>query len=127
MAENFRKLVTTSGKLMLAGKNAETNEKLVKQVGKNELVLHTALPGSPFVNIKLKEKEKYSKEDIKEAAIFCSRYSQAWKKPKIKKDILVHVFLGKDIFKNKSMSLGTFGVKKHKTILVKKQEILERV
>ena len=84
--KNFRKLETKSGKLMLAGKNAEQNEEMIKQAGKNELVLHTATPGSPFVNIKLKE--KYGKEDVREAAVFCAAYSQAWKKSKIKKDIL---------------------------------------
>ncbi len=122
-SENFRKLETSSGKLMLAGKNAASNEELVEQVGKEELVLHTAAPGSPFVNIKLKNKEEISKQDIKEAAIFCVKYSQAWKKPKIKKNIEVHVFLGKDIYKTKDMSLGTFGVKKHKSVILKKGEL----
>ncbi|MCX6748874.1 MAG: NFACT RNA binding domain-containing protein [Candidatus Pacearchaeota archaeon] len=121
--ENFRKLETTSGKIMLAGKNAENNEKLVGQAGKDELILHTATPGSPFVNIKLKSREKISKEDVKEAAIFCVKYSQAWKKSKIKKDIEVHVFKGKDIYKTKGMSLGTFGVKNHKSVIVKSGEL----
>ena len=35
----------------------------------------------------------------------------------------MHYFLGKDIYKNKEMKTGTFGVKKFKEILVKKKEI----
>lgn len=115
---------TSSGKLVLAGKDAESNEELVKQAGKDEIVLHTAKPGSPFVNIKEKAK-KTSKEDIKEAAIFCVKFSQAWKKAKVKKDVEVHYFLGKEIFKLKDMKLGTFGVKRFKKIIIKKSEIEE--
>ncbi len=120
---NFRKFTTTSGKIVLAGKSAETNEELIKQAGKEEYVLHTASPGSPFVNIKASFKE-VSKTDIEEAAVFCVKYSQAWKKPKTKpKEIEVHVFKGKDIFKDKKMKIGTFGVKKFRKIIVERREI----
>ena len=115
---------TSSGKVVLAGKDAESNEKLIEQVGKDELVFHTKAAGSPFVNIKEKA-DNLTKKDIKEAAIFCARFSQAWKKAKIKKDVEVHYFLGKDIFKLKDMKLGTFGVKKNKKIIVKKRKIEE--
>lgn len=119
----FRKITTNSGKKVLAGKDAETNEGLIKQVKANEYVIHTAKPGSPFVNIK-SNYNKVTKEDLKEAAIFCVKYSQAWKKAKVKKDVEVHVFIGKDIFKLKDMKTGTFGVKKHKSIIVRKEEII---
>jgi predicted ribosome quality control (RQC) complex YloA/Tae2 family protein len=118
----FRELILSSGKLALAGKDAESNEELIKQVGKNEIVLHTEKPGSPFVNIKANAEET-TKKDIKEAAIFCARYSQAWKKAKVKSDVEVHIFFGKDIFKLKDMKQGTFGVKKFKKIIVKKEDI----
>lgn len=123
--KNFRKSVTLSGKNMLAGKNASQNEKIIAQAGKNEFVLHTSLPGSPFVNIKANAKE-VSKEDLREAAIFCAKHSQAWKKQKsgAKKDVEIHVFLGKDIFKAGDMKLGTFGVKKAKKIVVRKEDLL---
>ena len=117
---NFRKALTSSGKVMLAGKNAEQNEQIIKQVELGEFVLHTKKPGSPFVNIK----GKANKEDIKEAALFCAKYSQAWKKAKVKPEkVEIHVFLGKDIFKNKLMKTGTFGVKKLKKIILKKEDI----
>jgi len=116
---NFRKFTTSSGKLVLGGKNAEQNEILINQVEPSEIVLHTKSAGSPFCNIK----GKASIKDIKEAAFFCARYSQEWKKAKIKKDVIVHYFKGSDIFKEKGMKTGTFGVKKFKEIKVKKEDI----
>ena len=117
----FREFITKSGKLVLAGKDAESNEKLIEQAEKAEAVLHTKEAGSPFVNIKSKENEKATKKDIKEAAIFCARYSHDWRDNR--KQVVVHYFLGKDVFKIKSTKLGTFGVKKFKEIKVKKEEI----
>ncbi len=117
---NFRKLILSSGKLVLAGKNAQQNEEIIKQVLPQEIVFHTKLPGSPFCNIKDNGK-RITKLDLRETAIFCVGYSQAWKKSKIKKDIDVHYFFGKNIYKTKDMSLGTFGVKKSKSMKVKKE------
>jgi len=116
-SEKFREMTTSSGKLVLAGKDAKSNEKLISQVEPNEDVFHTSKPGSAFVNIKKKSNAK----DRKEAAIFCARYSQDWRDNK--KDVIVHQFKGKDIHKNKLMKLGTFGVRKKKVIKVKKSEI----
>jgi predicted ribosome quality control (RQC) complex YloA/Tae2 family protein len=114
---NFRRLVTDENTIMLAGKNDESNEALIAQVEENEEVFHTKEAGSPFVNIKGKAR----KEDEKIAAIFCAKYSRDWKKNN--KDIEVHMFKGKDIFKEKGMKVGTFGIKKFKIIKVKKEEI----
>ncbi len=116
-SQKFRKLITSSGTLVLAGKDAESNEALIAQVKPLEEVFHTAAPGSPFVNIKGKPK----RGDIKQAAAFCASYSREWKKNK--KDVLIHRFKGKDIYKNKDMKLGTFGVKKFKTIKIRKEDI----
>lgn len=116
----FRKFTTSSGKEVLGGRNAENNEELVKQAGKDEIVLHTRAPGSPFCNIKAKT-SGINKKDVYEAAVFCARYSQDWRDNK--KDVEIHVFLGSDIYKEKGMKLGTFGVKKHKKLIVKKDDI----
>lgn len=102
---------------MLAGKSAENNEELIKQVEKNETVFHTAKPGSPFVNIKGKDNIK----DRKEAAIFCAGKSKDWRDNK--KDVAVHWFKGKEVYKERGMKIGTFGVKSYKKILVKKKDI----
>ncbi len=117
---NFREFETKSSKRILAGKSAANNEKLVEQVEDNETVLHTKKPGSPFVNIKDNGK-KVSKKDIKEAAVFCARYSQDWRDNK--GEVVVHVFKGKAIYKEKRMKLGTFGVRKFKKIIIKEREI----
>lgn len=113
----FREFTTSPGVKVLGGKSADNNEELIKQVGPTEIVLHTAEPGSPFVNLK----GKATKKDVYEAAVFCARYSQDWRDNKT--DIVVHKFLGKDVSKDKKMKLGTFGVKKHTKIKVKKMDI----
>jgi len=117
---NFREYITKSGTLVFAGKDAKNNEELVAQIKPNEEVFHTAEVGSPFVNIKL---TNLTAKDIREAAIFCAAYSKDWKKNK--KDVLVHQFKGKDVYKKKDMKVGTFGVKKYKIIKVKKKDIIK--
>jgi len=117
----FRNFTTSSGKLVLAGKNADNNEELISQISPDEDVFHTAKPGSSFVNIKLSKNETASQNDIKESAIFCAAKSQDWRDNK--SDVKVHWFKGKSISKRKEMNLGTFEVKNKKDILIKKQEI----
>ncbi|MCK5609754.1 hypothetical protein KAR91_48225, partial [Candidatus Pacearchaeota archaeon] len=77
-------------------------------------------PGSPFVNIKSK---KTNKEDRYEAATFCAAFSKIFRDNP--GDIQIHHFKGSDVNKSKNMKLGTFGVKKFKTIKVKKVDILK--
>ena len=84
---------------------------------KDELVLHTKAAGSPFVVIK----GKATKEDVKEAAIFCAKHSRDFKTNH--KDVEVHIFRGKDISKEEDMKLGSFAVKKAKSLIVKKEDI----
>ncbi|MBU2562755.1 MAG: DUF814 domain-containing protein [Nanoarchaeota archaeon] len=115
----FRTIVTKKGTIILAGKNAKNNEELIKQVEPEEIVLHTVSPGSPFVNIKGKPRLG----DVKKAAIFCARHSQDWRDNK--KDVKVHKFKGKDVYKRKNMKTGTFEVKNFKIIKVKKKDILK--
>jgi len=115
--KNFRKIITENGTLILAGKNDETNEQLVAQAGKDEYVFHTAMAGSPFVNIK----GRASDEDIREAILLCAKYSRAWKKSH--KDVEVHQFKGEDLYKKSGMKAGTFGLKDFKVIKVRKEDI----
>jgi len=115
----LREFKTNAGTKILAGRDAGSNEALVNQVKPEEEVFHTKSPGSPFVNIKGKPK----RGDIKQAAIFCARYSRDWKKNR--KDVEVHRFKGKNIYKTKIMKKGTFGVKKVKIIKVKKKDIAQ--
>ncbi len=115
--KNFRKMISDNNSLILAGKDDESNEKLVKQAEENEELFHTSSPGSPFANIKGIPK----KGDRKQAAIFCARYSREWKENK--KDVEVHNFKKKNTSKREGMKKGTFGVKNVKKILIKKEDI----
>jgi len=119
MKKNFREFFLKSERIVKIGKNAKNNEELISQVLPDEIVLHTKAKGSPFANIKGKADE----EDIKEAAMFCAYYSQDWKHKK--KDVLVHYFRGQDIYKEKHMGDGTYGVKSLQNILVTKEKIIE--
>lgn len=114
---DFREFKTSSGKKVLSGKDSRTNELLVEQTEPGNIVVHTKKPGSPFAEIK----GKAGKKDIYEAGIFIAKYSQDWKKNH--KDVLVHYFLGRDIYKQAGMKQGCFLVKKFKEITIRKQDI----
>ena len=115
--KNFRRIVRKNGILILGGKDEDSNDDLVEQSKPDEYVLHTVAAGSPFVNIK----GDADKEDIKEAAIFCAKYSRDWKEHK--KDIEVNLFKRRDMYKGSGMNAGTWGVKKFETIKVKRRDI----
>ena len=115
----FREFITSSGKKVLAGKDAESNDELVKQfLGNSNIIMHTSASGSPFCII---EDLKPAKKDIKETAIFCASKSQDWRDNK--NDVAVHIFSGKETYKDKKMKAGMFGVRKYKEIKAKKKEI----
>jgi len=116
---NFRTSTLPSGRKISAGKNAESNDELVKQAKRNDILLHTEAPGSPFVNIG----EKPTKEEIKFAGAFCARYSQDWRDNK--KDVTVNVFKRSDMKKPLLAKTGTWKVKKSSQIKVKKGDILK--
>ncbi len=106
---NFRSFLTSANLQVLAGKNSEQNEQVVKEAKKGELILHTSASGSPFCVIKAKN-EKADAVSIKEAAIFCAAFSKAFKQGH--KSIEVHTFKKDDVYKTKKMPQGTFGVKR---------------
>jgi predicted ribosome quality control (RQC) complex YloA/Tae2 family protein len=117
-----REFILNSGTKIFLGKNSENNDELVDEyAGKKNTILHTAKPGSPFCII---DKINPTKEEIKLSAIVCASKSQDWRDNK--NDVLVHVFTGKDVYKEKIMKSGTWGLKKKpKLIKVKKKEIKE--
>ena len=117
----FREIKLETGAGIILGKDEESNEELVKKFrGKVNVILHTAKPGSPFCVI---EKENPASSEIRAGGVITARYSQDWRNNK--SDIKVNVFTGKDVYKLKGMPTGTFGVKKSRTIIVKKEEILK--
>lgn len=51
--DKFRYTLTSSGKLVVLGKDAGTNELLIKKhLEENDIVFHTSAPGSPFAIVK---------------------------------------------------------------------------
>ncbi len=100
----YRWFYTSKGKLVLAGKSAQQNEQLVKKAKKNDIILHTKTPGSPFCILK----GKITAQDIKEAAVFCACFSQGWKKRR--KEMEIHIFIGEQVLKEKRQKTGTFSV-----------------
>jgi predicted ribosome quality control (RQC) complex YloA/Tae2 family protein len=76
--EKFRWNISANGSLILAGKEAGTNELLVKKyVGEKSIVLHADFVGAPFVTIH--NVENPSQEELEEAALMAACYTtKAW-------------------------------------------------
>lgn len=76
--EKFRWFFSSDGFLIIAGKDATTNEILIKKhTEPYDLVFHADVTGAPFVVIKTEGKNA-SQETKKEAAEFAAAYSKAW-------------------------------------------------
>lgn len=77
--EKFRWFVTSSGFLVIGGRDATTNEIIIKKhTEKNDLVFHTDMAGSPFFVIK-SETKKIDQASIEETADATVSFSRAWK------------------------------------------------
>ncbi|MBT4351237.1 DUF814 domain-containing protein [archaeon] len=77
--EKFRWFYTSTGFLVIAGRDATTNEIIIKKnTDQNDLVFHTSMAGSPFAVIK-SNKKKIDKKAIDETAQFVACYSKAWR------------------------------------------------
>ncbi len=76
--EKFRWFVSSEGLLVVAGKDAITNEILIrKYLEKKDIVLHAEIRGSPFTVIK-RGGERTCERTLLEAAQFTLSYSKAW-------------------------------------------------
>jgi predicted ribosome quality control (RQC) complex YloA/Tae2 family protein len=77
--EKFRWFHTSEGLLVIGGKDATTNEILIKKhMEPHDIVFHADIVGAPFVLIKTEGKTP-SDHSLKEAAQFAASYSRAWK------------------------------------------------
>jgi len=77
--EKFRWFHSSDGFLVLGGRDATTNEILVKKhLEPHDIVLHAEILGAPFVIIKT-EGRTVPEQTIKEAAQLAAAYSRAWK------------------------------------------------
>lgn len=78
--EKFYWFITTDDILIIGGRDATTNEIVIKKhVENNDLVLHTDMSGSPFGVIKNDKKENIPENTIEQAGDFICSYSRAWK------------------------------------------------
>ncbi|PIN80805.1 hypothetical protein COV13_02980 [Candidatus Woesearchaeota archaeon CG10_big_fil_rev_8_21_14_0_10_32_9] len=77
--EKFRWFLSSDNFLVIGGRDASTNEIVVKKhMDQDDLVYHTDAPGSPFVIIKNPDKKEIPKETKEEAACFAATFSKAW-------------------------------------------------
>ena len=77
--EKFRWFISSTGFLCIGGRDATTNEIIIKKhTDKDDLVFHTEAPGSPFFVVKSEGKEidEQTKTEAAEATVL---YSRAWK------------------------------------------------
>lgn len=76
--EGYRWFFTSDGLLVVGGKDARTNETLVKRhLNENDLHVHADIQGAPQVIIK--DGKDASETSINEAGIFAVSFSKAWK------------------------------------------------
>lgn len=77
--EKFRWFLSSEGFLCVGGRDATTNEMLIKKhMDKNDLVCHTETPGSPFFIVKT-EGSIPGNVSVDEATQAAASYSKGWK------------------------------------------------
>jgi predicted ribosome quality control (RQC) complex YloA/Tae2 family protein len=77
--EKFRWFISSDSFLVVAGKDAVSNEVLIKKyVEPNDLVFHVNIPGSPFVAIKSRDKD-VSEQTLQQSAEFAAAFSRGWR------------------------------------------------
>ncbi len=75
--EKYKWFISSNKALVISGRDASTNEEVIKKhADKNDYVLHTDLPGSPFTVIK--HSENLEEIDYYEAAQFTALHSKVW-------------------------------------------------
>jgi predicted ribosome quality control (RQC) complex YloA/Tae2 family protein len=120
----YREFKLSTGTKILLGKDAENNDELMKEFkGKENLILHTVKPGSPFCVI---ISDLPTGKEVKESAIICASKSQDWRDNKSNVDL--HLFSGREIKKPLFAKTGTWNIKsKPKIIKVKKADIEKHI
>lgn len=109
--KKYKWFFTKSGKLVVGGKSAESNDALLtelKKMRKELIVMHTKSAGSPFCSI-FAPVNAVTKNDIDECAVFTGCFSRAWKEGK--KSTAVHMFKLSQLGKTNDMKEGSWIVK----------------
>jgi len=76
--EKFRWFTSSDGFLVVAGKDAVSNEVLVKKYAGDDPVFHAEIAGAPFVVVKTEGKTA-SEQALREAGAFAASFSRAWR------------------------------------------------
>ena len=81
--ENYRWFISSEGNLVVAGKDAKSNEKVVKKyMQDDDIYVHADVHGAPSCVIKARDihgnKKEIGEQTIKEACQFAVSYSKAW-------------------------------------------------
>lgn len=101
--EKFRWFFSSEGVLCVGGRDATTNDILVKKhTEKDDIIFHTERPGSPFFIVKGFAGEK----TLKEAAIATASYSKSWKEGITSAD--VYCIKGYQVKTEKGLPKGSF-------------------
>jgi predicted ribosome quality control (RQC) complex YloA/Tae2 family protein len=75
----FRSFSSSDGFLVVGGRDADSNEGLIKRhVEKEDLIFHADVQGAPFFVIKNPEGKEISESTLAETAAAAASYSKAW-------------------------------------------------
>ena len=82
--QTYRWFISSEGNLIIGGKDAKTNERIVKKYMKDDdIYVHADVHGAPSCIVKAEDvegkKREIGDESIKEACQFAASYSRAWK------------------------------------------------
>jgi predicted ribosome quality control (RQC) complex YloA/Tae2 family protein len=76
----YRWFFTSEGNLAIGGKDADTNEEIIKKrVEPFDLIFHAEIPGSPFFVLKGKKGIAFTENEKQSVANATASYSRAWK------------------------------------------------
>ena len=79
--DSFLWFISSDGFLVVGGKDAQSNERLVKKyMDANDIFMHAEIHGGAAVLIKNLKNREISETTLMEAAIFAASYSKAWQK-----------------------------------------------
>ncbi|HLE75645.1 MAG TPA: ribosome rescue protein RqcH [Candidatus Bathyarchaeia archaeon] len=77
--EKFRWFISSDSFLIVAGKDAVSNEVLIKKyAAPDDVVFHADITGAPFVVVKIEGKEP-SEQALREAGEFAAAFSRGWR------------------------------------------------
>ncbi len=124
----FRWFISSEGFLVIGGRDATTNEIVIKKhTNPEDLIFHTEMAGSPFVVIQTNSNpnHKTGEETIKEAAVFCASYSRAWQQGTTETDVyyITPEQVSKEAQHGEYLNKGAFMIRGKKNYLRAKLDI----